>query len=140
VVAAVLIISPFGPHRDSNGHVTRASDIAIKDLRAGDCGDKPSTGLTKEVHIVPCHEPHVLEVAATFDLTSDAYPGDATVKKQSVRGCIQRLRPLSQLRGHTELTGGYIRPSEGTWDDLKRVVCMIETDLPTTGSIIDPSS
>jgi hypothetical protein len=35
---------------------------------------------------------------------------------------------------------GYIMPSGGTWDVLKRVVCLTETDLPTTGSFTGPSS
>ncbi len=138
LITGFLIIAPFGPHRDSAGHVTRASDIAIKDLRAGDCGDQHSTGLTKKLHIVPCGDPHLFEVAATFDLTASSYPGDRTVRKESVKGCLQRLRKLTQLQGHAELHGGFIRPSEGTWDVLKRVVCLVETDVPTTGSVIDP--
>jgi hypothetical protein len=136
LIVAVLAIEPFGLHRDSHGHVTRAGDVAIKDLRAGDCGDEPDTGLTREVHIVPCDQPHVLEVAATFDLTGETYPGDKVVRRQSVRGCIQRLSKLTQLQGHAELHGGYIRPSGGTWDVLKRVVCLVESDVPTTGSVI----
>ena len=139
LIVTVLIIDPRGPNRDSNGHVTRASDIAIEDLRVGDCGDEPGTDLTKQLHIVPCEQPHVLEVAATFQLTGDTYPGEKTVKRQSIQGCLQRLRGLEQLRGHAELRGGYIEPSGKTWDVLKRVVCLVETDSPTTGSVIDPS-
>jgi hypothetical protein len=48
------------------------------------------------------------------------------------------MRKLDQLRGHAELSGTYIRPSRQTWDSLKRVVCLVRSDVPTTGSVIDP--
>jgi hypothetical protein len=132
---ALLIVAPFGTQRDASGHLTRGGDVTIDGLRVGDCGTKALSGLTRTVHVVPCRQRHVFEVMATFEMRGDSYPGDNAVKRLAEGGCIKRLSRMPNVRGRADLRVTYLHPIPSTWNIQKTVVCMVNTDHPTSGSI-----
>jgi hypothetical protein len=138
VVVAVFVISPFGVKRDSAGHVTRAGNVSVGDLRVGDCGPDPGNGVTKTLRVVPCSSPHTFEVLGVFDLPDGAYPGAAEVHRLARRGCISRARQVPQVQGRGDLSLRDFHPTEATWDRFRTVVCLLATTTPASGSIMAP--
>jgi hypothetical protein len=135
LVVVLLVVRPFSPHRDSQGHLTSGGTVTIDGLRPGDCGTQQLSGITRTVHVVPCSRPHVFEVMARFELNGVGFPGDATVLRLSEGGCVQRLSRIPELKGRSDLRVTYLHPISETWSRQKTVVCMVNTEQPVSGSV-----
>jgi hypothetical protein len=135
LIVVVFAVRPFAAHRDASGHLTRGGVVTIDGLRVGDCGTKQLTGITRTVHVVPCSQAHVFEVLVTFEMPDGPYPGDDQVKRLAVGGCVKRTSKLPALKGRSDLRLTYLHPISSTWVTQKTVVCMANTDRPTTGSL-----
>jgi hypothetical protein len=135
LIAALAIHGFSSAQRDASGHLTRGGDVTINGLRVGDCGTKELSGITRTVHVVPCSQAHVFEVLATFQMPDGPYPGDDQVKRLAIGGCVKRAGRIPALKGRTDLHLTYLHPISSTWSIQKTVVCMANTDQPTTGSL-----
>ncbi|MBO2448485.1 septum formation family protein [Actinomadura barringtoniae] len=62
-------------------------------LKPGDCLiQKDGEGESTAVKTVPCSKRHNAQLVLTFDLPAGDWPGSATVRRQSEKGCQTRLR------------------------------------------------
>jgi hypothetical protein len=135
VVVAVFVFHPLRANRDAAGDITKGGTMSVEALRVGDCGTQPPTGPTSVVSVVPCSQPHVFQVMATFELSGD-YPGDAAVSQESENGCTQRLSQMTELRGRPDLRLTLLHPVAAAWQHDRTVVCLAGTEQPTTGSLL----
>ena len=118
--------SGSGDIRDSAGTVVTAGAWSVFDLRVGDCiaPDQIASGDTDEVQLVPCDEPHELEVFGVVAHPDAAYPGAAAVATFADQACLSLLDEQQTQTGGTVFS--YLLPTEDGWDerDDRMIVCV----------------
>jgi hypothetical protein len=90
--------------------------------------------------VVRCTEPHDGEVFATFPISGDTFPGDATVTSQAEDGCVERLRSYAPKVAEDQNTRlYYLHPTAASWlTGDREVMCVaLSATGKTTGSIFD---
>jgi hypothetical protein len=140
VVAAIVVVAiGVGAERDDDGIITDGGRMNITALRPGDCIEELREGRAIDtVPAVPCSEPHIGEVYATFDLADGDWPGEDIVFEEAELGCLDLLFDHSQTAFDDETVDiFYIHPTRTTWRTGDReVVCITYyLDGPRTGSI-----
>lgn len=85
------------PTRDAGGQVTDSGRVDKNDLRVGDCVDDPQLAALDEgestdrasatVKVLPCDEPHDMEVLATYPQRSD----DSPTAKKTENTCLRKV-------------------------------------------------
>ena len=129
VVAAGLAVYSLTARRDSSGAISRAGNLSVYKLRAGDCIKKFGEGTSFTVDAVPCGEPHDAQVYALFDLADKPFPGQGAVSADAERGCTERLPEAMNARVSSgELSIGYYQPQEGTWSRDREVACVFVSE------------
>jgi hypothetical protein len=144
LLGAVLVLAACGADdiRGEDGRVATPGDWSVFDLRPGDCiGDTEGlTGDTDAVPLVPCDQPHQLEVFAVVRYPSDEYPGAATIAAFADNACLTVLtEDLGLAVDGVSFT--YLLPSSLGWVEQgdRSVVCVLgsTTGAVSTGSVID---
>lgn len=114
--------------RNDSGEITEAGDVALDELRAGDCLnglniDEPE--LISELPAVPCAQPHQGEVIAIIDLPDGDWPGQETIAEQAGQGCDGRIATFALANGDPFVGVRVIPPTRLTWQDGdRRVICL----------------
>ena len=80
-----------GAQRDDAGAVTEADDVAVDQLRVGDCLETPQGGVVTDLTAIPCAQAHDGEVFHGFDLPDGDFPGDAEAERLGGQGCEQEF-------------------------------------------------
>jgi putative regulator of septum formation len=92
IVVGVVAIAgiAFSAGRDDNGAINRSGNLAITDLRVGDCftlRDQQANEV-EEVDAKRCGEPHQFEMMFVGDLPAGAYPSDKALTDFTVAKCL----------------------------------------------------
>jgi hypothetical protein len=141
IIAAAVADTIFGSaERSPGGAVTVAGDVALSDLRVGDCVPSLPTGTVVVVRVVPCSDPHAGEVYNIASLPAGPYPGDDQVRRLSVGECQGALpRYVSAPPGTTGYDISYLMPLETSWssEGNRSVICIAHdpSKSPLVGSI-----
>lgn len=143
VVAAVAFLIAFTtqePMRDAGGSVRESGEVAVGKLRVGDClSEVPSESAQLTVPVVPCEDPHLLEVYANLELRGTEFPGLAEVEAQAEELCFERLDDVfGDLPEADSLMLYFMHPQSARNFDLDRgITCLASTDATTTGRLAD---
>lgn len=117
--------------RDASGEVTAGGDVGVFRLQVGDCVAETDIGgddVFDSLPVVPCSEPHQLEVYHAFDLADDDYPGDSEVFEQAAEGCLVAFRGFVGVdfsQSVYDVTP--IRPTAESWAEIddREVLCAL---------------
>ena len=128
--------------RDASGEVTSGGDVGVFRLQVGDCiaeSGADADTVIDSLPVVPCDEPHQLEVYHAFDLAEGDYPGDAEVFEQAAEGCLAAFRGFVGLDfSESVYDVNPIRPTAESWaqiDDREVLCALFEGDgVIRTGS------
>jgi Septum formation len=130
------------PVRDETGEVVEAGEDDVFSMKVGDCvADSVSSEQEEvtEVPVVPCSEPHDLEVYAEFALDGEEYPGDEQADTLAFEGCLAEFEGFVGLRyEESTLDYTYYRPTEASWNgvDDRLVSCLIlDPEGQSSGSL-----
>jgi len=145
LIAAIVVLAIVsGPIPDEPGTAPPPATTAVDsgtsaaDLVVGDCfvdfGQETAIGIPR-VEVVPCNEPHHVEVIAAFALPEGEYPGDDRVKALAEVGCEQRMPPkLADARRNLELS--FLYPLESRWVLGEReVLCVLSSNDTLTAPL-----
>nr|MDT0659166.1 septum formation family protein [Micromonospora sp. DSM 115978] len=139
-IGVVLAIGS-GADRNDDGEITEGGSVSSFDLTAGDClNDLEESASITSVPAVPCAEPHEAEVFALFEVSGDAFPGDAEISSQSEEQCTQRLAEYAPAAVEDEnLELFFLHPTQESWAQGDREVVCIANDPSgqRTGSLRD---
>jgi len=101
----------------------------------GDCGNVPRIQVggaldPATIELVPCDEPHLMEIGAVFDypLGPDAdFPGVISVDGYATAQCLERFDAyVGAPYAESELDVLIIAPDEDGWDDGdRRIACVL---------------
>jgi hypothetical protein len=117
------------PDRGADGAVTNRGTATADTMRTGDCLSSIPDGTIRTVQLVPCGQPHLGEVYATFALPVAAYPGDDKVASFAEDGCIERLTPFVGAGREAAFDVFYLVPVRSSWDTGDRdMQCILTTD------------
>lgn len=128
---------------------TTAADgtIPVTGLAVGECADiLGAAGLeateVTEAQVLPCDEPHAIEVVAIASLDDDPaapYPGDQAVLRAADDTCLAAFAPyvgVDYVDSSLEIV--HLRPDEDAWGrDDRSVLCAIvdPSGAPLVGSV-----
>ncbi len=89
-------------------------------IEVGDCVSDEVSSDTEEisdVSVVPCTEPHNLEVYDEFTLDGDEYPGDEQADTAAFDGCLASFDDFVGLPyEESTLDYTFYRPTEASWN------------------------
>jgi hypothetical protein len=112
---------------------------AVSTLQVGQCLNQPnSTTAIEQVDVVPCEDPHDLEVFALVQLPDSAYPGDGGLSDVAQPACTERFAAYVGVEpANSALATGFLVPSQEGWDggDREAVCLLYEPDARLTGSM-----
>ncbi|MFE0460943.1 DUF4190 domain-containing protein [Kitasatospora sp. NPDC058965] len=109
------------------------------DLQVGQCYNRILHS-SAVLHVVPCSEPHLGEVAQRVDLTGPSdYPGSTAVEAQADAGCAhaEQVYAMDRWLLPRSVISEYYEPFSDDWKQGKHTaVCILQsTGRPTTGSV-----
>ena len=124
----------FNAQRGDDGSISRSGDLAVSDLRVGDCFDLKDAeeDTVDDVTARPCTEPHEFELMHTGTVTSDSYPSDQAFGAWLEANCLPAFADyvgLSYQQSVLDVT--WFQPTEEGWDD---------GDHTVQCAVYDPSS
>jgi len=126
VASAVAIGVANTADRADDGAVVARGSVAATELRTGDCPSALPDSATRTLSVVPCTEPHVAEVFASFPISSGAYPGEAEAKRFGGGGCTERLAGYVGPGREDEFDLVFLYPTDQSWRLGDRAVsCMV---------------
>lgn len=146
VAVATVACSDDTPSRiEGEPGVTSAGTLSVFDLQAGDCLAEPGEeGVPVEVEslgVVPCSEPHRLEVFALVEVETDdgLYPGEGEVTSQADARCLGVFVDYTGVAYFTqsELYFTYLYPTLDSWtgQDDRTIVCVVGSARTLVGSV-----
>lgn len=120
LVAVPVVGLIFNAQRGDDGSINRSGDLAVSDLRVGDCFDLKDDAEEEvdDVTARPCSEPHGFELVHTGTVASDGYPSDAAFGAWLEDNCLPAFEDyvgLSYQQSALEVT--WFQPTPGGWDD-----------------------
>jgi hypothetical protein len=141
VVVAQLEDDRRGGPTGTGSALPSSREVGVGALEVGDCvrddtlGDE---GQVETVDVVPCGQPHDLEVYVNVTMPGDDFPGDQAIERFAEQSCVAHFKDYVgvPLRDSEFDYYSYL-PSEGSWNDGDRVVTcgVVDPDLKTlTGS------
>ena len=152
-MAAVVVLGALGyavpdeddrpaPTRTPETGVTESASLSPLDLQPGDCyTDAPlpredSAVTIHSVEAVPCPEPHTAQVVALLGYAGRSHA--EAVDTLSVQDCERefRARLTADVLGDERYVLGRIYPDANAWERTQGVVCVVATEAPTTGSVL----
>lgn len=92
----------------------------------------------QSVPTVPCDEPHVQEVFASFQLPSGGYPGEVLIVEEANTGCLELFTDFIGIPAHeSTLQTLSLFPTQGAWVRGDReVLCLVaDPEGTVTGSL-----
>lgn len=134
--------------RDESGKATEAATgAAVFSLKTGDCTNDLSGTEITNADIIPCEQPHTLEVYADMEVTSATYPPSSDLEQQADEFCIAKITEFygADYEAQDPESGGpyveytYLYPTQATWDqaDDRLIQCLIgEVDLEKSTSTV----
>lgn len=127
VVIAMVVAGcgAAGPARGPDGEVLDAGEVAVGELRAGDCFEDPSasTASVSRLLVLPCDEPHDSEIYFVYTVTGDDYPGAAALDDESDRRCeIEFESFVGTARADSDLEFFALIPTRESWEGGDRTV------------------
>jgi len=123
-IAVVAVVAGvgwwFSAGRDDSGEINRSGNMAITDLRAGDCFDlkDPDEELIEEVEAKVCTEPHEYEMIFVGDMPSGPYPSLDQMDDFALANCIPAFEAyigFSWEDSRYYMT--HVTPTEDGWND-----------------------
>lgn len=148
---ALLVVAGLMARDDDPGPLAGPSDVesvvdgeerSAFELDIGECFVVPggdAEGLVSELTVVPCDVTHDYEVAATFDLQGEEFPGDDEVFDRADEGCFTRFEEyVGTSYLDSELNYGYFTPTPESWEQLgdREILCYVfADDGPLEGSV-----
>lgn len=128
------IAGPSEAQRDEpGGQVTEASDADVFSVQVGDClvSEKLPDGTEVEsVPVVPCSEPHDLEIYAETELAEGDFPGEEAVAATAEEFCYGEFEPFVGLVYEESAHDfWYFTPLESGWTTMgdRTVQCVLDT-------------
>jgi hypothetical protein len=118
----------FGARRGDDGSLTSAGNVAIDDLRPGDCLNLGEELELADVDGVPCTEPHGFEVFELATWGGDGtYPPDSQVETIFLEACEPSFAAYVGEPWETStIFADMITPTEAAWDEGARwVICLL---------------
>jgi hypothetical protein len=155
VILAIIVVSTVfdqldDAERGGSGEIVESGDVAVDQLRVGDCVRLPSRYLhedheVEEFHAAPCDQPHGGEVVGVDDdffRALSSFPGEASLFDDSEEHCIDQLDSYTGTSYDSSTFDVLLLvPSSASWRQGDRgVTCIgltLHSDrvLDTTGSI-----
>lgn len=115
--------------RDESGTIVESGDLGVFAIKVGDCFDEVDyDAQVDEVSGQACNEAHIYEVYHSFDITADAFPGDASVIDSAQTGCLAAFEGFVGIAyDASALDISYLYPTEDSWNlgDDREVLCMV---------------
>ncbi|GIH04519.1 hypothetical protein Rhe02_25860 [Rhizocola hellebori] len=138
IAGAVFYTEYQEAKRDLTGNVTAEGNVAITDLKAGDCIKSlqlPDVLFT--VTAVPCNQAHEGEVAGEFIIGGTIYPGEEGVTAQAAEKCEPIVREYTSPATLAKVSDIYfLGPRETDWNKgRKTVTCVAMTAATQIGSV-----
>jgi hypothetical protein len=128
-VLLVLLLAACGggsddPERTDDGRVVVAGRIPVGDLRVGDCFDNPAQATVANIQVVPCDQPHQIEVVGFVELPDGEYPGREHAEEVGMADCHDVLVEYvgGGATSPTSLALDTFVPTSGSWRDGDRTV------------------
>lgn len=131
-LTALLLASGCGDDadRDDSGAIAAVEEVAVDELRVGDCLETPADGVVTDLKAVPCTQPHDGEVFHSFDLPDGAFPGDEQVQTAGEEGCLERFEAfVGTAFDDSELGLLPLTPVQEGWDAGDQgVLCIVQDE------------
>jgi hypothetical protein len=130
----------------TTGPAQRATAAEVP-LAVGQCGDldRIRAGVAVDpaaLRLLPCDQPHLVEVGAVFDYPAGSavgFPGSEAVDSYATDECVQRFAPyVGAPYGTSTFDVAIVAPDGGGWSDGdRRIACLLyQADFaPVTGSV-----
>ncbi len=127
ITSALAILVANTGDSGADGTVVARGSVAATELRTGDCPSALPDSAARTLNVVPCTEPHVAEVFATFSISSGAYPGEAEAKRFGGGGCTDRLAGYVGPGREDEFDVVFLYPTDLSWRFGDRAVSCLVT-------------
>ena len=115
--------------RDDSGTISDEGDLAVTDLRTGDCVTLPvgPDGMEiEEMTAIPCAEVHDAEVFLVDTLPDGDFPGDTAVEEAVQQGCLGEFESrYGVLDDSNPYDIFYLTPLEEGWEFDRGYACMV---------------
>lgn len=133
------------PERNEDGEIVEQKDDAdVNAIQVGDCVGPFPDGEIAEIPVIPCNDPHEMEVFASVELDGDEYPGADRLGKKSENRCVKEFKTFVGVPyNESELFLSYLGPTDETWAQGDReVLCVVYEEADdsiskVTGSLED---
>ncbi len=115
--------------RDASGEVTEAGQVGVFRLQQGDCiAEASEEDVLDSLPVVPCGEPHQLEIYHVFDLADGDWPGEQAVRDRSAEGCLAAFTGFVGVdfeQSVYDVTP--LMPTEASWEQIddREVLCAL---------------
>ncbi len=138
VIAGAAVTGALAGEKENRAVAEGVGTVNVLYLKPGHCvGTLEETARIEDLALVPCSQPHAVEVFATFDLPAGPWPGDAALQDLSDKGCTSRLKGYAPTAPDS-LDVFYLSPLQSAWGDDRGVTCLVGDPAGrTTGSIRD---
>jgi len=115
--------------RDETGAIPDEGDLAVTDLRTGDCVTLPVGPDGMEIEkmtAIPCAEEHDAEVFLVDTLPHGDFPGDQAVEEAVQQGCLGEFESrYGVLDDANPYDIFYLTPLEEGWEFDRGYACMV---------------
>ncbi|MDO9458341.1 hypothetical protein [Nocardioides sp.] len=140
IVVIAVLASRYDVDRDDDGEVVDTGEVAVTDLRTGDCIEEPIAGGEQvTLTVTPCDDPHRAEIFFEFDLEGGSYPGRRATARLARGGCLAQL-PAAVRDGPPgqDLELYYLYPNnERNFRGDRTVSCLVVSEGLRTGSVTE---
>ena len=139
-IALLAGCSAGAPTRDeATDEITEAGDADVFQIKLGDCLDDSGASEVSEVPVVPCDQPHDLEVFHVFEMPAGEWPGDAAVQAATEAGCLPAFETFVGMPFQDSVLDLLpYTPLEEGWTGLddREIICMVaDPGVQTTGTL-----
>lgn len=128
VVVAQLGDDGTGGPTATGAGLPSSREVGVDAVEVGDCVNDDTLRdegqvQVETVDVVPCRQPHDLEVYANVTVPGDDFPGDQALEKFGERSCVAHFRDYVGIPlRHSEFDYFFYLPSEDSWNGGDRVV------------------
>jgi len=119
-VVGVIALAGYvlSAQRGDTGQITQGGNMAVADLRVGDCFDlgDPDASEFDNVKAVPCAEPHTYEMFYVEDVPGADYPGDDALIAWADEHCLPEFASFVGIEYEvSRLDIFWFSPSTDSW-------------------------
>ncbi len=115
--------------RDASGEVVDGGEVGVFRLQQGDCiAEATEQDVLDSLPVVPCSDPHQLEIYHVFDLADGDWPGESAVSDRSAEGCLAAFAGFVGIgfdQSAYDVTP--LMPSQQSWEQIddREVLCAL---------------